>query len=514
MTQSKILKVAVPTLRCYPHHANLFSTICNNDYDRIMMATNYIQLAYNTIIDRIDYNYGFDILEYYKSYPFTENQCYSRKMITKKWKNNCEFIKDCIDHDGYICLLIDRFYISAYKNQYYKAHDTHDIMIYGYDDTYKSFYTADCFLNGVYSFEKVTYDEMEDATLSQDEYDWLEGIHVWNVRENMYTGMAYDIDRIKKLLNDFVMGEATQAITITEDIRRNIDNFKYGIDVYDAVKNYLESRIGKGYIDRRIAFILVEHIQFLVILCDELNRYANLKNYNNNKSNLLNIAKKMQIVKNLFLKYNANNNIQYLKNCIVVLDEIKKLQSNALKELINDVHKTDTIAYFEPKQNLDKIRYSFDNNTKGNWKGIYGNKGFDIVGDLRRLPSNIDESEYIIRKGIYVSVFRDKGDVRALERYDDDTKRPVAYLLNDEFTIKMKILSLCKVSLYFVDYDNSGRVLQIELRDIDNDEIEQVVKLENYGEGIYITFEIEGNYIFKISKLCGADAALSGIFWD
>ncbi len=123
-------------MHCYPHHANIIACLATNDFDLDDIMCNYIQLIYNSDIKRIDFNCGIDILNFIKNYPHVDSYNYKRTVIKSQWGSYSNFVRNMIDNNCYVHLLIDMYYISAYKNNYGREHYSHNITIYGYDEMF------------------------------------------------------------------------------------------------------------------------------------------------------------------------------------------------------------------------------------------------------------------------------------------------------------------------------------------------------------------------------------------
>lgn len=170
-----VLEINVPSIRSYPHYAFMFGVVYADDYNFDEFCHQYIQLSYNTISERIEFNIGTNIYAYICSAPYMERYCYIRQDVFSDKRVQVEFIKKMIDMKCYVYFLVDVFFIKLYKEWYNKCHMAHDILVYGYDEEF--FYVADCFTNGIYSLEKIHYSELVYANLDDGMNDWLCGIH-------------------------------------------------------------------------------------------------------------------------------------------------------------------------------------------------------------------------------------------------------------------------------------------------------------------------------------------------
>ena len=185
-----------------------------------------------------------------------------------------------------------------------------------------------------------------------------------------------------------------------------------------------------------------------------------------------------------------------------------------------------------PIENIDKesIIYAYnppteDIETKGNWKGTYGNKGYilcsyDSLRNRMSLPLFIEYPVCNKNKNIHWSSAT--SDIRALEDLDG-TRKIGAFITRDPLPceqtmtidIPCKIEQSYKLSLYFVDWDTSERRSAIEVFDLkDKKLLAPVHMVRNYSGGKYITYELDRSVRIRINQVRGTNAALSGIFFD
>ena len=71
-----------------------------------------------------------------------------------------------------------------------------------------------------------------------------------------------------------------------------------------------------------------------------------------------------------------------------------------------------------------------------------------------------------------------------------------------------------KVSLYSVDWDGSARSQLVEVIDPTTGNVIDSRKLSSFHNGVYLSFTISGHVTFRITRLAGANAVLSGLFLD
>lgn len=166
-----------------------------------------------------------------------------------------------------------------------------------------------------------------------------------------------------------------------------------------------------------------------------------------------------------------------------------------------------------------------DVKTKGNWKGVYGSKGY-ILCNYDSLENRISLPEFIeqftFNKNGNQHWATKTSDTRALES-PERTRNIGAFVTRDPIPcdqtmtidIPCKSPQRYKVSLYFVDWDTNERRSAIEIFDLENKNLlAPVYMVRNYSGGKYVTYEFDRSVRIRINHVRGINAALSGVFFD
>lgn len=170
-----------------------------------------------------------------------------------------------------------------------------------------------------------------------------------------------------------------------------------------------------------------------------------------------------------------------------------------------------------------------DTVTQGNWKGVYGSKGymlFNYDGEGAHRTKLPEQCRSIISLRNGNTSYKDAGtDPRALvSNVAGSTDRSLGAISTRDpqvcqqtFTVDVDYRSdkPYKISLYFVDWENNGRRSAIELFDLQNKRILAPVHfVRNYGMGRYVTFEVNQPVRVRICQVRGVNAACSALFLD
>jgi len=176
-----------------------------------------------------------------------------------------------------------------------------------------------------------------------------------------------------------------------------------------------------------------------------------------------------------------------------------------------------------------------DSVTSGNWGKVYGKDGYVLCNyngdgkDKKSLPSYVSAVNYYKVKGNSLPLNEvweaNTNDRRALSPdANNSSPRTAACLFAmdaDQIgytftsTIDIKGTKDFKVSLYFVDWDNKGRKIAVEMFDAASSKLIAPVKIvENCAGGAYLTYSYNKSVKFRINMVRGDNAILSGIFFD
>lgn len=194
-----------------------------------------------------------------------------------------------------------------------------------------------------------------------------------------------------------------------------------------------------------------------------------------------------------------------------------------------------TPVYKDPPEQYAAQFIKEDSTTSGNWGGVYGKDGYVLCNyngngvDKKSLPSYVASVSYfmIYGNGLPNSATwaTNTNDTRALAP-DSSNQNPrnAACLSTDEniggrntmtFSINCIGTNSYQVALYFVDWDNGGRRLAVEMFDAKTLNLVAPVKVvTNFSGGKYLVYSYNKSVKFRIDHVRGRNAVLSGIFFD
>ena len=192
-----------------------------------------------------------------------------------------------------------------------------------------------------------------------------------------------------------------------------------------------------------------------------------------------------------------------------------------------------TPAYNESQEQYAARFVKQDTTTSGNWGGVYGKEGYVLCNfngegrDKKSLPSYVTSLEYfrafprtkncLPDNTVWVTGTSDK---RALspDSKNSTPRNATCYSNNDNtltVTIGIDGTRDYQVALYFVDWDKKSMRQVVEMFDANTLNMIAPVKMVNgYSDGKYLVYSYNKSVKFRIDKIRGNIATLSGIFFD
>src|SRR5262249_28870354 len=106
-----------------------------------------------------------------------------------------------------------------------------------------------------------------------------------------------------------------------------------------------------------------------------------------------------------------------------------------------------------------------DTTTQGSWKGVYGNDGYNVIGNTNSYPSYAQDSVSGQSSWTWAS---SSSDVRALQKASNPSDRIAScWYSNSSFTIDLNLTDgqTHQISLYLLDWDSTSRGETVTITD-------------------------------------------------
>jgi hypothetical protein len=152
-----------------------------------------------------------------------------------------------------------------------------------------------------------------------------------------------------------------------------------------------------------------------------------------------------------------------------------------------------------------------DDGTKGSWRGVYGSDGSLVIGGTAALPAYARVSAAGQSSYTWVG---STADVRALQA--GTTRVAATWFAGTSFTIDVRLTDghPHRVALYAVDWDSTARRQRVEVLDAATGDVLDSREMGGFNGGRYLVWELSGHVRLRVTKLAGANAVVSGLFFD
>ncbi len=171
-------------------------------------------------------------------------------------------------------------------------------------------------------------------------------------------------------------------------------------------------------------------------------------------------------------------------------------------------------VFFDPIITSSATYSGLDTATEGTWTGKYGASGELLANDITNPPAFASVSLMGDEPYTWAA---STSDVRALETASDaSTRIASAYYSPISFTINLNLSdgNTHKISLYLLDWDSSLRTETISILDANSNTLLSTGPFSNFHNGEYAAWEVQGHVLIQVTKTGGANAVVSGIFFD
>lgn len=155
-----------------------------------------------------------------------------------------------------------------------------------------------------------------------------------------------------------------------------------------------------------------------------------------------------------------------------------------------------------------------DNKTQGAWTGVYGGDGALIASDLSNPPAYATVSITGDKTYTWASA---TSDVRALQTSAESASRIAStYYSSSDFDINVNLTdgNTHRIALYLLDWDSTARSETVTILDAHSDAVLDTESFAGFHGGEYVSWEISGDVTIRVTKTGGANAVVSGIFFD
>jgi hypothetical protein len=157
---------------------------------------------------------------------------------------------------------------------------------------------------------------------------------------------------------------------------------------------------------------------------------------------------------------------------------------------------------------------STDSTTQGNWRGVYGSQGYNIINNATSYPSyaNVTSSGQTAYTWAGSTT-----DVRALQIAPPATDRiAAAWYSGTSFSVDINLTDglTHKIGIYAVDWDHHNRKERIDVVDASTGTVLDTRTTSSFDGGEYVSWNLSGHIRLVITDLTGGrNAVISGLFF-
>jgi len=156
-----------------------------------------------------------------------------------------------------------------------------------------------------------------------------------------------------------------------------------------------------------------------------------------------------------------------------------------------------------------------DTTTQGNWQGVYGSAGKMVVNGPQNAPSASYGSFNSVENATQYTWASSTSDVRALETGSGVSgSRTAATWFGSSFTFDVTLNGPQKFELYALDWDSGGRVETITITDATTNAVLDTRTVSSFSQGVYLAWNIAGHVKITVALNSGANAVISGAFFQ
>jgi hypothetical protein len=151
-----------------------------------------------------------------------------------------------------------------------------------------------------------------------------------------------------------------------------------------------------------------------------------------------------------------------------------------------------------------------DTATQGNWKGVYGSQGENVILDSWFFPADVNMAP--AGKSDCIWNFAPT-ETRALQR-SGSGRIAACYYSSNAFDISLSEYDgqPYRIALYFLDWDTYARAETVEVRDTASGFVIDSRSVSSFHGGTYLIWDVAGSVTFHITRTAGLNAVLSGVF--
>ena len=159
-----------------------------------------------------------------------------------------------------------------------------------------------------------------------------------------------------------------------------------------------------------------------------------------------------------------------------------------------------------------------DSTTEGSWKGVYGSQGYNVINATNGVNYPSYATVTTARNTPYTWA-ANTNLVQALQDPSGSGRIAACWYTAPgitSFTVDVDLIDGLShnLKLYLLDFGSTSRSEQIVFSDVNTHAVLSTQNVSSFSTGVYMNYTISGNVLITITKTGGANAVLSGLFFD
>ncbi len=154
---------------------------------------------------------------------------------------------------------------------------------------------------------------------------------------------------------------------------------------------------------------------------------------------------------------------------------------------------------------------TLDTATQGNWKGVYGADGYNVINNAISYPAYVTP----VPTGNSSYTWPATTDVRALQQANSGSRIAAVWYAASSFTIDLPFsgTQVYQMAVYCLDFDNEGRAQRLDILDTNNNVLDSR-SLTDMSGGVWVVWNLSGHVQLRLTGTAGPNAVLNGLFFS